>query len=144
MRRSWTASPGTGATAVLIDENAYDCSGWPEKQYEAERCATHPVAQKKPNGFGLADMIGNVWEWTNDAFAEYPEKGDPGRASWSGPPRLAVLRGCSWSSDAERCRAAYRDRVAPDFRDGLHRLSSCEVAPSTLEHSTLETGDGSH
>lgn len=41
------------------------------------KARTAPVACYEPNGFGLFDMTGNVWEWTNDWFADGREPGDP-------------------------------------------------------------------
>jgi sulfatase modifying factor 1 len=39
---------------------------------------TSPVGAYPPNGFGLYDMIGNVWEWTGDWFALPPREPKPG------------------------------------------------------------------
>ena len=68
---------------------------------------THPVNQKTPNGWGIYDMIGNVWEWCADWYGPYPTSSisDP-----KGPVigSLKVLRGGCWIDDAAICRAAYR------------------------------------
>jgi formylglycine-generating enzyme required for sulfatase activity len=73
---------------------------------------THSVGSKKPNAWGLHDMHGNVWEWCRDLYGEYP-KGlltDPIGAA-TGTSR--VVRGGSWFSGADGCRAAYRSYNTP-------------------------------
>src|SRR5271157_301904 len=70
---------------------------------------THPVALKQPNGWGLHDMLGNVWEWCADAYWEY----GTGKRGASAP---RVIRGGSWSGVARVVRAACRGRNGPSFR----------------------------
>ncbi len=70
---------------------------------------THPVGQKRPNGLGLYDMSGNVWEWAqdclNDSYAGAPSDG----TAWErGDCFQRVLRGGSWRSFPWSLRSAYR------------------------------------
>ena len=79
---------------------------------------TQPVARKKPNAWGLYDMEGNVAEWCNDMYeagyyARSPAKSPPGPDDGE----RYVLRGGTWNSAPEACRAATRAAEAPGFQD---------------------------
>ena len=87
-----------------------DVVGWTEENSNDE---THGVGQKKPNGFGLYDMSGNVWEWCWDWY----EEGDPTEDS-TGPSTgsFRVFRGGSWIYVASYARVSFRNWSIPSYR----------------------------
>jgi formylglycine-generating enzyme required for sulfatase activity len=87
---------------------------------------TSPVAHFRPNGFGLYDLNGNVWQWCQDCYGDY-EKGaatDPTGAkemvtgAWASVTGgLRVVRGGAWAGAPQLCRSANRHAGgAPDCR----------------------------
>ena len=89
--------------------NCADCgSSWDDQQ-------TAPVGQFAANGFGLYDMVGNVWEWVENCYQPNYEIEAPA----NGLPRLCqerVVRGGSWAYDPQYLRSAVRDRNSSFFR----------------------------
>ena len=106
-----------------------DTSGWKERQYTNSPSGTHPVAQKRPNGWGLYDMLGNVWEWCEDHWhADYDGAPTDGSA-WLDRDDQAcrVLRGGSWNEHARNVRAACRCLSAPQNRFDVYGFRCVRV-----------------
>jgi formylglycine-generating enzyme required for sulfatase activity len=76
----------------------------------------HPVGQKSANGFGLYDMLGNVWEWNADLFRNTLAAARDGGAP-AGASDMRSLRGGSWRNKARQIRVSNRGRLAPDDRE---------------------------
>jgi formylglycine-generating enzyme required for sulfatase activity len=79
--------------------------------------STHPVGTKAPNGLGIYDMSGNVWQWCEDVYDadayKKPQHNNPMSTSGS---TYRVLRGGAWSREAIRERCAFRGHWASSSR----------------------------
>lgn len=104
----WVVAGGTIATPEKLRK--YEWFG-PDR-------TTHPVAQKKPNAWGLYDMGGNVREWVqdwwrHDYYGSMPETDPAGPATGT----MRVWRGGSYEDAADTCAPFSRDGDKPTARN---------------------------
>jgi formylglycine-generating enzyme required for sulfatase activity len=116
--RYWGDEIGSG------NANCARCgSKWDNKQ-------TSPVGSFKPNAFGLYDMLGNVFQWTEDCWNE-SYKGSPtdGSAWTTGDCKTRVVRSGSWNFFSAVERAAYRYGDGAGFRSNVVSFRVVRLLP---------------
>lgn len=109
--RAGTKTPFHFGETISTNQANYNGAGFDGMKGLARRKTT-PVGGFPANAWGLYDMHGNLWQWCQDWYGDYPQKDvvDP-----KGPEKgkLHVLRGGSWFEPPEFCRSAIRNTIDP-------------------------------
>jgi formylglycine-generating enzyme required for sulfatase activity len=137
--RAGTTTPFNCGKTLSVEQANYDGNytyGGGSKGIYRRR--TVPVGSFPPNAWGLYDMHGNVWEWCQDWYGEYPAGpvNDP-----RGPEKggLKVLRGGGWYASPRYSRCAFRLRYYPSSR--LNHFGF-RVAATAVEPTPAKAGKG--
>ena len=107
--------------ANVADQSRFQTWGFGQKHECTDgHYFTAPAGGYSPNRFGLYDMLGNAWEWTEDCWnAGYAGAPADGSARLAGDCAQRVGRGGSWSTVPRFARSASRNKNTADHRDNL-------------------------
>ena len=117
--RPWnTSAAGACANGNVADQSAARrYPGWTVFPCDDGYVNTAPVGSFKANSFGLNDMLGNVFQWTQDCWwDDYSGAPTDGSARSDGDCTEHEMRGGSWFSSPSFVSAAYRNRFAAGYR----------------------------
>jgi len=108
--RAGTTTPYYSGYELNTDEANYDGVDYPRDGSPGiYRQMTTPVGSFPPNGFGLTDMEGNVWEWTEDCWnPDYRDAPTDGSARKSGDCDRRVVRAGVFNNTPAYLRSAFR------------------------------------
>jgi formylglycine-generating enzyme required for sulfatase activity len=112
---AWGENPADACRVANVNDAAHADKTYPAESAPCDDgyAMVAPIGRFPPNKFGLFDVIGNVWEWTEDCYrAPYPADAPRNGAALqikSGCDRRAV-RGGSWRSTMFRQRPSWRGR----------------------------------
>jgi len=115
---------GDGEEGACAYASVYDKRGketyrfnWDNFTCDDGYAATAPVGMFQPNNFGLHDMLGNVWEWTEDCYQPSYNGGPSDGSAWvTEDSRSRVVRGGGWDFGPRLVRSAFRYGYFADFR----------------------------
>ena len=108
----WESACHAGSATEFCGAQQFETVAWFLKNSGAR---THPVGQKQPNGLGLYDMNGNVWEWTDECSND--------------DCRYRILRGGSWTFDPQYPRAHKRIVIDASLRSNDYGLRLTRALP---------------
>lgn len=123
--RAGTTTPFHFGETISTDQANYNGDyTYGEGKKGVNRKKTAAVGSLPANAWGLHDMHGNVWQWCEDLYGDYPQKDvvDP-----QGPEKgeFRVLRGGSWLHDPLFCRSALRLKNIPGRRYNVFGFRLC-------------------
>lgn len=130
--RYWRENPAGEPDAACGYANVFDAKNesliksrytikWEAFGCEDDYPFTAPVGSFTANKWKLYDILGNVWEWTQDCYTEsYADTPDNGLPHEPGKKKICerrVLRGGSWNNPPQHLRSTNRGRRRPNFHN---------------------------